>query len=136
MRYYDWPERLFDVIKTAQSSKFEWGTNDCALFACDCANAVIGVDHAKSFRGKYKTRKGAMSALKKIEGVDSISKLADKYLGDRIELSIAQRGDVVLLTVESIESLGVVAGSYAVFLSPDGIQTVPLAKCVCAWRVN
>ena len=136
MRYHDWPERLFGVIKAAQNSEFEWGKNDCALFACDCAKAMTGTDYAIKFRGKYKTKKGAMAALKKIEGIKSLPELADKYLGERISLVSAQRGDVVLLTDDSLDALGVVAGSYAVFLAPSGIQTILLQKCICAWRVK
>ncbi len=136
MRYHDWPERLFEVIRKAQSSDFKWGENDCALFACDCAHAMTGVDHAADFRGKYKTRKGALAALARIEGVKTLPELADKYLGERIALVNAQRGDVVLLAADSVEALGVVAGSYAVFLAPNGIQTMLLEKCICAWRVK
>ncbi len=136
MRYHDWPERLFEVVKRAQNSEFKWGKNDCALFACDCAKAMTGVDYAADFRGKYSSRKGAMVALRKIEGVKSISKLASKYLGEEIALTSVQRGDVVLIKVDSSEALGVVVGSYAVFLTSSGIQTVLLSKCILAWRVE
>ena len=136
MRYYDWPERLHDVIRAAKKAEFKWGKNDCALFACDCILAMTGIDHAKKFRGKYSTRKGAATALKKIESVDDIAELADKYLGERISLSHAQRGDIVLIAVEDDNALGVIAGNHAVFLAPQGILTRLLSKCVCAWKVR
>ena len=137
MRYHDWPEKLFAVVKTAQRSKFIWGENDCALFACDCAKAMTGVDYAERFRGKYTTRKEAEVALKKIEGVNNLSELADKYLGERISTSVVQRGDVVLLTVDSLQVLGIVTGNGAVFLAlSGGIQVVPLKECSCAWSVK
>ncbi len=136
MRYYDWPEKLFVVIKTASQRKFEWGKNDCALFACDCAKAVTGVDYAEKFRGEYNTRKTAMTALKTLEGVDDLPALADKYLGERISLKHAQRGDVVLLTINSMKALGVITGTHATFLAPKGIQTILVSDCTCAWKVK
>lgn len=136
MRYHDWPEKLFDAIKIASRREFEWGKNDCALFACDCAKAMTGVDRAKDFRGKYDTRRSAMTALKVIEGVDDLPALADKFLGERINLTRAQRGDVVLLTIGSMKALGVITGTRAVFLAPEGIQTILVSDCSCAWRVK
>ena len=136
MRFHDWPERLFGVIKDAQSATFVWGSNDCALFACDCIKAITGVDRAANFRGRYKTRKGALASLKKIEGVETLPQLADKYLGERIALSHARRGDIVLISVDSNNMLGVVAGSGAVFLTLEGIRVVSLQECICAWTVE
>lgn len=136
MRYHDWPERLFAVVRKAQGSIFQWGRNDCALFACDCAQAMTGVDRAESFRGKYKTEKGARQALRKIENVKNLPQLADKYLGERIELSHAGRGDVVSLKFGGREVLGVITGDYAVFVAPEGVETVPVEDCICAWRVE
>ncbi len=136
MRYHNWPEKLHEVIKKAKGESFKWGTHDCALFTCDCIEAMTGIDYAKRFRGKYKSEKGSWKALKKIEGVTKLSKLADKLLGDRIELSRASRGDLVILLDEDREVLGVVVGTHAVFLSPDGIQMRILGECKYAWRVN
>ena len=136
MRYHDWPERLFTVVKKAKQSTFVWGENDCALFACDCVKAMTGIDHASKARGKYKTEKGAWRALAKIEGVKTLPELADKYLGSRIDLVNAKRGDVVSLIVDSAEALGIVVGSCAVFLTINGARTVPLHECILAWEVN
>lgn len=136
MRKFDWPEKLFDAIKVASKHKFEWGKNDCALFACDCAKAMTGIDYAKDFRGKYDTRKSAMAALKEIEAVNDLPALADKFLGERIDLKRAQRGDVVLLTIGSMKALGVITGTHAVFLAPKGIQTMLVSDCASAWRVQ
>ena len=136
MRRHDWPERLHEVITKSKKKTFTWGTNDCALFVCDCVLAMIGIDYAANFRGKYKTKKGALTALARIEDVKTLPELADKYLGERIALVNAQRGDIVLLTADSMEALGVVVGKNAVFLAPDGIQIMLLEKCTCAWRVK
>lgn len=136
MRRHDWPERLHKVISEAKKKTFEWGVHDCALFTCDCIQAMIGVDYAKGFRGKYESEKGSWGALERIENVASLSELADKFLGDSIKLSHAGRGDIVILVEKSREVLGVVIGTHAAFLSPDGVQMRALSKCKFAWKVN
>ena len=137
MRYHDWPERLFTVIKAAQSSKFEWGENDCAIFVFACVEAMTGVDHMKELRGKYSCRRSCEKAFKKVKGTKTLLAFADKCFENRVDLSKAQRGDVVLLIVNSIESFGIVTGSLAVFLElRKGIQTVQVKDCSYAWRVD
>ena len=136
MRSHDWPEKLYEVINESKHKAFEWGTHDCALFSCDCIKAMIDIDYAKNFRGKYKSEKGSWRALEKIEGVKSLSELADKFLGDRIELSHSGRGDLVVLMEENREVLGIVTGIHAAFLSPEGVQMRALNECKFAWKVN
>lgn len=137
MRHHDWPERLFNVINAAKKVKFSWGERDCAIFVFDCVEAMTGVDHMEELRGKYCCRRSCDKAFKEIKGTETLLAFADKCLGERIDLVRAQRGDVVLLVINSIESFGIVVGSSAVFLElKKGIQTVPVKDCSYAWRVN
>ena len=94
------------------------------------------VDYAKNFRGKYSSEEGSWEALERIEKVKSLSELANKFLGDSIKLSHSGRGDLVILIEKNREVLGIVTGTHAAFLSPEGIQMRSLAKCEFAWRVN
>ena len=96
-RREDWPERLAAVVKGALDVPFAWGRNDCALFASDCAKAMCDEDPAAAYRGKYKSARGALAALKRIGGVASIEGLANAVLGAPIEVAEARRGDVVLV---------------------------------------
>ena len=64
-RLEDWPERLAEAIEAANERPFSWGRHDCCLFACDAVMAMTGVDPAKPFRGKYKTKRGAFGVLKR-----------------------------------------------------------------------
>jgi len=137
MRYHDWPERLFAEIAAAKKTKFAWGEQDCALFVFGCVEAMTGVDYMKSLKGKYRCRRSSKEAFKKIEGAETLRAFADECFGNRIDLSNARRGDVVLLDIDSIESFGIVVGSHAVFLElKKGIQTVSVNSCSYAWRVD
>ncbi len=137
MRYFDWPERLFNTINTAKKVDFSWGEQDCAIFVFDCVEAMTGVDHVKDLRGKYSCRRSCDKAFEEVKGTKTLLAFADKCLEKRVDLARAQRGDVVLLVINSIESFGIVAGRVAVFLEiKKGIQTVPVKDCSYAWRVD
>lgn len=137
MRYHDWPERLYNVIGAAKKIGFIWGEQDCAIFVFDCVKAMTGVDHMKELRGKYNSRRSCDEAFEKIEGTDTLLAFGDKCFENRVSLTRAQRGDVVLLIINSIEAFGIVIGGHAAFLElKKGIQLVPVGDCSCAWRVD
>ena len=92
MRRADWPERLAEFIEARRLEPFAWGKNDCALFAADAVNLLIGVDYAESLRG-YTTERGALGKIKRAGGLRAFAAaLPEKPPG------LAQRGDVVLVT--------------------------------------
>lgn len=63
-RYPDWPDRLAAFVHARRRLPFVWGSNDCAIFACDGWLALTGVDLAATFRGRYDTAAGAARALR------------------------------------------------------------------------
>ncbi len=129
MRYHDWPERLFDTISAAKRTKFGWGEHDCAIFVFDCVEAMTGVDHMKELKGKYSCRRSCDEAFERINKTKTLLEFADKRL-KRVDLARAQRGDVVLLVINSIEAFGIVVGRHAAFLElRKGIQLVPVKEC-------
>ncbi len=91
----------------------------------------------KNLRGKYDSRKSSEEAFEKIEGTKTLLAFADKCFDNRVSLAKAQRGDVVLLIINSIEAFGIVVGNRAVFLElRKGIHIVPVRDCSYAWRVH
>ncbi len=136
MRSHDWPEKLHEVIAEAKKKTFEWGNHDCALFVFDCIQAMTEIDYATRFRRKYTNELSSRRALRKIEDVGGLVELFDKFLGERIELSHAKRGDVVILMDGRREVLGIIVGKCVVFLSQKGIQLRVLSECKFAWGVN
>ena len=137
MRYHNWPEQLFSTIDAAKKVRFSWGKHDCAIFVFDCVEAMTGVDHMKGLRGKYSCRRSCTIAFKKVEGTETLLEFADKCFENRVSLTRAQRGDVVLLVIDSIEAFGIVIGSHAAFLElRKGIQIIPVENCSYAWRID
>lgn len=127
IRKDDWPERLAEFIDVRRERAFSWGSQDCALFAADAVLAMTGVDLAKKLRG-YKTAAGATRRIKAAGGMRNFaSALTEKHPG------LAQRGDVVLVTLDGRETFGIVAGNAKwcgpgadglVFRPMDEVQTV------------
>lgn len=142
MRLDDWQQRLGEVIRAAAGKPFQWGAHDCALFACDAVLAMTGKDPAASFRGKYKTKRGAYGALKRFAGgglKETFAKLADQFGFIQLDnAAFAKRGDVVLLDTPEGDALAVVdlTGRHCLVVSEKGLITKPLSDATCAWAIE
>lgn len=132
VRREDWASRLYQYIADVQDEPFAWGAHDCLLFVADCVMAMTGVDYAERFRGRYKTEIGAYRLLKKLGGMESV---LDAYLGVRVNIKMAKRGDVVLLDVGHGLTGAICLGATAVSVGPDRMRHVPMRHAVSAWSV-
>ncbi len=142
LRAHDWPTRLLNQVEQARRTPFAWGVADCCLFACDCVQAMTGVDPAAWFRGRYRTRGGAMRALRAYAGggLEATAQSIATDLGmPELPPALAQRGDVVLLSVPDCQpenlALGICLGGHHAAQGPQGVSAIPLAQAVRAWRV-
>ncbi len=136
-----WEAALRAQVDLARERLFEWGVNDCGLFAADCVLAVTGTDLAAAFRGKYTTAAGNRRALMRL-GEGSIEATVTAILGEPIAPALAQRGDAVLFhsfppdaPPEGIDALAVCLGEVAASPGPSGLAYVPMGEWLKAWRV-
>lgn len=122
-----WESRLIKKLESTQG--FEWGVNDCCLFAADCVKEMTGVDHAEEFRG-YKTSIGAYKRLKKAGGLIAVmdSKLRS------VPVKLAKRGDVIGFQNDQEISLGICVGDKIAAISESGLVYLPMNKAVKAWQ--
>jgi hypothetical protein len=128
MRHEDWEKRLNDYLDNVPP--FEWGTNDCCLFAANAVLAMTGEDYAKPYRG-YKTAKGALSRLKDI----GVAGVATNALGAPKAPLFAQRGDVVSFETGDGIALGVCIGAKIAAVGQDGLVMLPMSQAIQAWSV-
>lgn len=133
-RIESWPVALNHAVDTARHKPFCWGYHDCAQFAAGVVKAMTGVDFAASFRGRYRTRREAVAAIK-AAGFRSLEDIATAKLGESIEPRLAQRGDVVLIHTPEGNALGICTGVLAVAPGPDGLTFVEPGGWRKAWRV-
>jgi hypothetical protein len=136
-RRADWPERLAEVVASAQDRPYVLGWWDCLRFCCAAIDAMTGTDLWPRFAG-YKTKRQALVTIARIA----------PSLGDAVSIVLARepivpmqagRGDVVLYVDNDGEShLGLCLGSKVGVLAPDGLLQLPLdhAGLRHAWRVG
>lgn len=135
-RTQDWPERLTQFIEANAKRSFAYGTWDCALFAASACDVMTGDDPAREVRGAYTTADGALRTLLRHFGAWSVGGLADRLLGGRIPVALAQRGDIVLLNTERGDALGVCIGAKSAHPGPDGLMFKPIEESSMAWRLG
>lgn len=125
-RINDWPSLLGLCIKSRAARPFKWG-DDCMTWAADCIEAQTGIDTLQAYRGKYKSARGALSCLKRIDGVQLPIDLADKLWGPRVHIAMARLGDIVVADVDVSPqtrgmgpSVGLCYGRNSIFVGTDG----------------
>lgn len=93
------------------------------------------------FRGKYKTRKEALSLIKQRTGHSGVAAIAEYAAAEcglkSIPNAMASRGDMVLIGSGSRAILGVVSltGTDVMCLGKQGIMRVSLSHVTRAWRI-
>jgi len=134
-RVEGWPAKLSAAIEAGRTRPFRWGQHDCALFACACIEAITGVDLGAQVRGRYHCADEAEAIMEAVYGVPDVGGVADSLLGEPVPVTLARRGDVVLLDITHGPALGVCVGAVAAGAGPEGLVYVPMQRWLRAWRV-
>jgi hypothetical protein len=121
---------------------FEWGVNDCALFAADGIRAFTGVDIAEDFRGTYSSEAEALAVVKRVCNGDNVADAA-AYCAAKHELReldnplMAQRGDLVIANAPSCQQIAGLVGlsGHVVSVYESGLYRLPITSVVRAWRI-
>jgi len=134
-----WPEAYADELARVHNKPFEWGKNDCCLFACNVAMAITGTDLARPFRG-YKNRTEAFELIKGYGGIGKLAEsVAQEYSIPEIEPLRARRGDIFLFDNGNGETLGICRGDLVLAPGEDGLIGHPLSKLsgkLRAWEIG
>lgn len=134
----DWEARLDAAIFAAIGRRFQWGSFDCCLWACDIVALMRGVDLAAPFRGRYDDERSAYRALRAFAGGGleaTAERIAEAGAFDAIAPEFAQRGDVALVSTPAGDALAIVIGAVALAPGPVGLRHVPIAAARRAWAV-
>lgn len=130
MRISAWEEALADYIAIKRHEPFEYGINDCCLFAAGAVEAITGEDPMPEFRGKYDSLKTSLQVIKDI-GAGTLEATMDAKFPE-VQISHAQRGDLAFLD----GSVGVVMGGFAYFVSDDGLERINRSLWDKCWSVG
>jgi hypothetical protein len=130
MRILTWEDSLSDYITTKRDEPFEYGLNDCCLFAAGAVEAITGEDPMPEFREKYDSLKTSIKAIKEI-GAGTLEATMDGKFPE-VEIGQAQRGDLAFFD----DSVGVVMGGFAYFVSDDGLERINRSLWDKCWSVG
>jgi hypothetical protein len=142
-----WAERLFgEFVPACRVKPFAWGEFDCCLFACDVINLLVGVDPAAEIRGTYHDLRGALTVIAGYGGFERlVDTVTQRHGFQEIAVGLAQRGDLVLVKDEAIETcmgaghptLGIIASDGRALIPNEvGLLAVPRKSAVKAWRIG
>lgn len=136
-RCYDWQTKLREFIESRTFVPFNFGTNDCCLFACDAILAITGEDVAHGLR-IYTNELEAEHVLAQYGGVAGVADMVTARYGiEEIDPKFAQRGDVVLCHLVTGDTLAIMDTSCnPVGPGKDKIERIPRKLMRKAWRVG
>ena len=134
-RVDNWPLVLSHFIEARRSQPFEWGVNDCCLFASDWVRACTGIDPAEAIRGSYSSALSAARVISAHGGMIGIVQQLGEPLGmEPVHAWSAGRGDLVIQDNGKGASLGIVLGPCAAFVAADGLMFFPFSNSPC-WKL-
>lgn len=131
MRCENWDAILADYLEASKDIEFQWGVNDCALWASSFVDLITGSNHAASWRGQYSNEFEATELMTAL-GLPTPEAIADSIL-ESIPVKRSMRGDLVLIHTGA---LGICAGRKSYFLAPEkGLVHILTISCTKAWKV-
>jgi hypothetical protein len=130
MRISAWEDALANYIAIKRDEPFEYGINDCCMFAAGAVLEITGEDPMAEFRGKYDSLKGSLKVIKEIGAGTLEATLDGKF--PEVPIGHAQRGDLAFFD----DSIGVVMGGFAYFVSDDGLERINRSLWDKCWSVG
>jgi hypothetical protein len=146
-REQHWATRALHAFLLQRAAvPFQWGVQDCALFAADGILAMTGVDIAAEFRGKYHDQASAMATIEAVTGVkggtvvDAAAWCAARHgLKEWKHPLMAQRGDLAVIEDGGnvIAALVHLSGRHYVAAGEAGLKRILLTetRVLRAWKV-
>ncbi|PAJ71977.1 hypothetical protein CJF42_23710 [Pseudoalteromonas sp. NBT06-2] len=127
--------KLNAFLAERENMPFEWGEHDCCLFVCDWVLCASGKDLGSSFRGKYRTKKGAFKQLFK-HGLNDVESIFKASLNTPINPLYAKRGDIAL--VEHHDELvgGIIYINQVMCVGETGLVTLPFETVECVYSLS
>lgn len=127
-----WEGRLIAYL--ARVGSFRPSETDCAMFFAGGVLATTGDDHAKKFRGKYRTIEAGKAMLNKAGFEDHVA-YADSLFEQWESPLMGQRGDGAVVETADGVALGIIQGEYVYVMTLAGLGFVPLTMAKKAYVI-
>lgn len=138
-RVADWPEQLQAVLERMAVTPFEWGFDDCFLWAVRAACAVTGGIPGERIGAPWFSQYASHTGALRILASHTMPEIGDTAFGGRrIPPLCAQRGDIALVADEDgHQAFAIVDHERCIAPSVDGgTLFVPLERALMAWRID
>lgn len=143
-RLPDWRRRLERFVDEAERTPFAWGAADCGPdWAGRAIEAVLGIDIAARYRGRYASVTEALRLLREAEVKslgDLVGRLLEQATGANCEIhpSAARFGDIMAVPDGGpfVHTLGICNGERILVRRADGKGTVERTAATRAWRLG
>lgn len=132
-RHDNWPTLLVAFIEERRHAPFEWGSNDCCLFAADWIRRACGVDFAEDLRGTYGSALSASRVLRTHGGVFDLAAVRAGL--EQKPVALVQRGDLLGFEVPGGVALGICLGSVGALVGASGLEFPEINRACAAWKV-
>lgn len=116
---------LADYITEHLGAPFEWGKNDCVLFAIGWLEIATGRDYLT----QYKPWSSAKEAIRKVDEAGGLEALFDAEL-ERINPNLAVDGDIALIDRGAL----LFSGPHVVSVGESGLVFLDRMDAKAAWR--
>lgn len=124
---------LSEFLAAGAKTPFEWGKEDCCLFACDWVLSQRGVDPAARFRAAYGTERQAHRIIRRAGGFVRLIE-AEMAAAGLVETSDPLPGDVGVVVTDQGQALAIRSRVGWVAKAPLGISAAQFIV-VKAWAV-
>lgn len=127
----DWVEKLWGQVEDHFGSPFEWGVNDCCLFAARVVDAMTDGAFEVELQSQYSDE---ATALAYIASHGSLEAAVTSHLGNPAE-GRAQRGDVVMCANSGNPCVGVCVGGTVACVGQSGLVFLPRQDIITRWAI-
>jgi hypothetical protein len=133
-RRWDWVSRLHDAVEAARLRPFDYGTENCALFAAQVVDAIVEDSHIEEeIRARVNSVESAARFLNAEGGLEDA---VTTRLGQPVAWPRAMRGDVCLMPTQDGPALGVCMGGEVAMMSTAGISYLRIDQALKVWGVE
>jgi len=134
MKVEGWQDRFWVAVDEARQTPFEWGVNDCVLFAAKVATSISDRDYVSDARMAFQWSSAADAATLIQNGLRGP---VESVLGPMQPWTTLSQGDLVLiLDDEGRECLAVHDGCQLIGKHQLGIRPIPMRCALGGWRVE
>lgn len=124
---------LSEYLRAACGTPGAWGRCDCFMFAADWVVSQTGQDFAASYRGRYRTERGALRHIAKFGSFQALVETCMTDIG-LVKTDGPVMGDIGLIDSPYGPTLAIRSAKAWVIKAPAGVGIVSL-PVLAAWSV-